>query len=80
MNEVELGLLVESLRLMALELGLKYLNDYIIDNPLYRVEYELENLHKARRQFKFVTEVEENYDKLTQIVEEVKTGIKGYQK
>jgi t-SNARE complex subunit (syntaxin) len=56
--------LVDALRLMALERGLKYLNDYIVDNKLFNVEYEEENLDKARRQYKIVTEVENNYEKL----------------
>jgi len=73
--EQEFEHLVDALRLMAFELGLKYLNDYIIDDKLYMVEYEEENLDKARRQFMFVTEVEDNYQKLKQIVNDVKAEI-----
>ncbi len=67
--------LVDALRLMALERGLKYLNDYIVDNKLFNVEYEEENLDKARRQYKIVTEVENNYEKLKGIVREVREEI-----
>lgn len=67
--------LVDALRLMALERGLKYLNDYIVGNKLFNVEYEEENLDKARRQYKIVTEVENNYEKLKGIVREVREEI-----
>ncbi len=67
--------MVDALRLMALERGLKYLNDYIVDNKLFNVEYEEENLDKARRQYKIVTEVENNYEKLKGIVREVREEI-----
>lgn len=67
--------LVDSMKIMALESGLKHLNDYIIDDKLYKVEYKYENLHKAKRQFAFVKELEQNCGKLKRIIENIKNEI-----
>lgn len=58
MTEEEVKLMGESIRLLALELGMRFLNDYINGDKYFKCDYETHNLDRARNQLKLVEDIE----------------------
>lgn len=60
--------LVWGAKLMTLECGIRFLTDYLNGDIYFKVNHENHNLDRARTQFKLVYEMEENFDKMIEIV------------
>jgi hypothetical protein len=60
-------LLVESVRLISFELGLRFYTDHLAGNQYFKVEHPRHNLFRARAQFALVRSIEEQYSTLTAI-------------
>lgn len=58
MNEEEVKLMGDSIKLIALELGIRFLGDYINGNKYFKCDYENHNLDRARNQLKLVEDIE----------------------
>jgi len=72
-NEItprELELIPYSAFLLAVECGMRFLEDYLRGDIYFRTKYETHNLVRCRTQFKLGREVEQNFDKLSKIVQE----------
>jgi Ser/Thr protein kinase RdoA (MazF antagonist) len=54
----ELQLMTPAVRLIPLELGIRFLTDHLQGDRYFRVRYRGENLHKARRQLALVADIE----------------------
>ncbi len=54
----ELDLIAPAIRLIPLELGIRFLTDHLGGNRYFRVRYPGENLDKARRQLALVADIE----------------------
>ena len=70
-TKVELSYLVDSIKVMALEYGIRHLTEYLKDGKSYNHLFNTENLDVCKNQFKLVQEIETSYDELKQIVEDV---------
>lgn len=57
-------LLVDSARVISLELGLRFYSDYLAGNPYFNVAYLEQNLVRARVQFALVRSIEDQYREL----------------
>lgn len=57
-NEEEVKLMGASIRLITLELGIRYLDDYINGDKYFKCNYETHNLDRARNQLKLVEDIE----------------------
>lgn len=55
-------------RLMALELGIRYLTDYLEGDVYFRANYPKQNLDRCRLQFQLTKEMEENFEKMVDAV------------
>ena len=54
--------------LMTYECGMRFLTDYLDGDTYFRIKYEGQNLDRARTQFKLVSDMEANSDKMQNIV------------
>ena len=55
--------------IITFEIGIRFLTDYLNGDTYFRIHREGHNLDRARNQFKLVTSIEEQMDKLCSIVE-----------
>lgn len=58
----EVTLMAESIRIITLELAIRFLNDYINGDTYFKIDYENHNLDRARNQLKLVKDIEEKLD------------------
>ena len=59
---------------MTLEVGMRFLADYLKGDKYFSVEYPEHNLDRARTQFKLIEEMERNWDEMGRIVAEERKG------
>ena len=57
-TENEIALMGESIRIITLELAMRFLNDYINGDVYFKTEYENHNLDRARNQLALVKDIE----------------------
>lgn len=53
---------------MTLERGMRYMTDFLSGNRAFRVEYPIQNLNRARVQLFLCMQMQDNYQKMCQIV------------
>lgn len=58
----EAYLMAESIKIITLELAMRFLNDYINGDTYFKINYEKHNLDRARNQLKLVSDIEEKFD------------------
>lgn len=66
----ELSLMAESVRIIALELAIRFLNDYINGDTYFKTDYEKHNLDRARNQIALVKDIEEKLDYMDHYIKE----------
>jgi Ser/Thr protein kinase RdoA (MazF antagonist) len=62
--------LFESVRLLTLELGLRFFADYLAGNVYFKTSYDAQNLNRARVQFALCESIESRESKMRAILEE----------
>ena len=70
LTELEKEMLPMGAKLMTLEVGLRFLTDYIDGDHYFAVHREGHNLDRCRTQFKLVADMESKWDAMAQIVKE----------
>ena len=58
----ELALMGESIRVITLELAIRFLNDYINGDTYFKTSYEKHNLDRTRNQIALVKDIENKLD------------------
>jgi len=66
----EVSLMAESIRIITLELAIRFLNDYINGDTYFKIDYETHNLDRARNQIKLVEDIEEKLDYMNNYIME----------
>ena len=75
LTEAEIRSLPWGARLMTLECGIRFLTDYLQGDTYFKTSYPEHNLVRARTQFRLVDEMEQQFDRMDEIVEKyMKTG------
>lgn len=69
LTNAEIQSLAWGARLMTLECGIRFLTDYLQGDTYFRTAYPEHNLVRARTQFKMVAEMEQQFDKMQEIIE-----------
>ena len=64
----ELELMGESIRIITLELAIRFLNDYINGDTYFRIDYPTHNLDRARNQLKLVSDIESKMDIINEYI------------
>ena len=76
LTKAELEYLAFSCRLLALELAMRFLNDYINGDVYFKCNYDEHNLDRARNQIRLVEDMERHYDEMLRIVNECVIKVK----
>ncbi len=69
MTPAELENLAFSARLITLECGMRFLEDYLNGDKYFRIHRPQHNLDRARTQFKLVADMEAQFDEMRRIVD-----------
>lgn len=69
LTTAEIDLLVFSAKLMTLEVGMRFLTDYLQGDQYFRIHRPQHNLERCRTQLKMVAEIERQFDPLTRIID-----------
>lgn len=69
-TEEELSLMGESIRIITLELAIRFLNDYINGDTYFKTNYDKHNLDRARNQLALVMDIESKLDYINQFINE----------
>lgn len=69
LTETEIRTLPAGAKLMTLEVGMRFLADYLNGDVYFKTAYPRHNLDRARNQFHLVEEMEEKWDDMMEIVE-----------
>lgn len=64
----ELSLMGESIRIITLELGIRFLNDYINGDTYFKTSYEKHNLDRTRNQLRLVEDIESKMDYINNFI------------
>lgn len=67
----EVNLLGESIKIITLELGMRFLNDYINGDTYFKTDYSDHNLVRARNQFKLVADIENKEEEIEEYIQKV---------
>ena len=65
----ELEWLAFSPWMITIEIGMRFLTDYLLGNPYFRIHYPDQNLNRCRTQFKLVTDMEKQQSLMEDIVQ-----------
>lgn len=68
LTDTEIKTLPIGAKMMTFEVGMRFLADYLNGDVYFKTAYEDHNLARARNQFKLVQDMEENMDKMLEIV------------
>ena len=71
LNQTELGHLAFSAKFMTFIIGLRFLTDHIDGDKYFRIHFENHNLQRARAQFRLLESMEENFEKMKDIVNRI---------
>ena len=66
----ELSLMAESIRIITLELAIRFLNDYINGDTYFKINYEKHNLDRARNQIALVKDIESKMEYIKHYIKE----------
>ncbi len=70
LSKSELDLMGQSIRIITLELAIRFLNDYINGDTYFRIDYPTHNLDRARNQLKLVMDIESKMNKIDTYIKE----------
>ena len=76
LTDEEIENIVLGAKTMTLECGVRFLTDYLDGDNYFRTSYAGQNLDRCRTQFKLVSEIEKNTEKMGKIVKEELSKIK----
>ena len=68
LTPTELEYLPWGARLMTLECGIRFLTDYLEGDHYFRIHYPEQNLDRTRTQFKLVSDMETQFDRMAAVV------------
>lgn len=71
LNQYELDNLVFGAKLMTLECGIRFLDDYLDGDHYFKIHRDGHNLDRCKTQLKLVLEIEKHFDELNDIVKSI---------
>ena len=70
LTEEEINLMAESIKIITLELAIRFLNDYINGDTYFKINYPNHNLDRARNQLALVVDIESKLDYMNEFIHE----------
>ena len=77
LTQKEVEMLPMGALIMTLEVGIRFLKDYLDGDLYFGIAYPEHNLVRARTQFALVADMERKWDEMQQIVQKVVTELRG---
>ncbi|MCL2407221.1 MAG: aminoglycoside phosphotransferase family protein [Defluviitaleaceae bacterium] len=74
LTEKELLYLRDGAKMMTLECGVRFLTDYLNGDTYFKIHRPSHNLDRCRTQFKLVSEMEDNWDRMQEVINKFKLG------
>lgn len=74
LSEQEVSLLPISPWIITIEIGMRFLMDYLQGDQYFRTHYPKQNLNRCRTQFKLATDMENKFSKMEKIVNKIYIG------
>jgi aminoglycoside phosphotransferase (APT) family kinase protein len=71
LSRVEIGEMVFAGKLITLEIGIRFLTDYLVGDTYFRIHREEHNLDRCRAQFRLVESITEQQESMLKVVERV---------
>ena len=71
LNKMEINMLVQSIKVITLELSIRFLTDYLDNNVYFKIKYENQNLHRAITQLNIYKKIKEEERILEKIVKNI---------
>lgn len=71
LSDTELHTLPAGAKLMTLEVGIRFLEDYLNGDIYFKTAHDSHNLDRARNQFQLVTEMEKSMDEMLDIIQNI---------
>lgn len=68
LTDTEMDMLPVGAKMMTLECGIRFLTDYLQGDIYFRTHRKMQNLERARTQFKLVSQMENHWEKMQGIV------------
>jgi len=68
LTSIERDHLVFACKLLTLELGVRFLTDYLNNDPYFKTRYDTHNLHRCRNQFRLFRSIEEKEKQMESII------------
>jgi hypothetical protein len=62
--------------LITLELGMRFLTDYLNGDVYFRIHREKHNLERARNQFRLAADIEQKFPQMTEIISKLREEVK----
>lgn len=69
LSEADIDYLVDSIKVIAFELGTRFFTDYLKGDVYFKIAYPTQNLNRARVQFALLEDIERKETKIRKIVE-----------
>lgn len=76
----EVNNMVNSIRIITLELAIRFLDDYLNGDTYFKIDYEEHNLDRARNQIKLVKDIESKMQEMEKYVRDCYKKYKGMSK
>ena len=70
-SEMEIELLPEGVRTITLELGVRFLTDWLNGDKYFAIKYPEHNLDRCRAQFALAADIENKMERMKEIVNEL---------
>lgn len=72
LTDLEIRMLPVGAKMMTLESGIRFLTDYLNGDTYFQTHYPDQNLDRCRTQFKYVRDMDANWDFMNEVVEKAK--------
>lgn len=78
LTEIEVNYIFDSIRLITLELGIRFITDYLEGDTYFKTKTETHNLQRAKVQFKLVESIEKQEKEIRKIIKENSEEFRGH--
>lgn len=75
LTETEIACLAISAKIMTLEVGIRFLTDYLEGDVYFKIRHPNHNLDRCRTQLKLVEKIEQSEDEMNEFVERVRRAL-----
>ncbi len=80
LNEYEVNNMANSIKIITLELAIRFLDDYLSGDTYFKTSYDEHNLDRCKNQLKLVHEIEKNFDLIEDYIMDSYNKYKGISK